>query len=63
MLTHLQLIGWKLKIHLGVLAGVAQWIEYGVINQTVMGLNPSQGTLLGRGPGPQRGVIQEATTH
>ena len=35
------------------LAGVAQWIECGPVNQRVTGLIPSQGTGLGYGPGPQ----------
>ena len=36
-----------------VLAGVAQWIEHGPADQRVAGSNPSQGTYLGFGPGPQ----------
>ena len=38
------------------LAGVAQWIEQGPVNQMVVGWIPSQGTCLGYGPGPQFGV-------
>ena len=34
------------------LAGVAQWIEHGLVNQRVAGSVPSQGTCLGCGPGP-----------
>ena len=47
------------------LAGVAQWIEQGPENQRVAGSNPSQGTCLGCGPGPQGGggATGEATTH
>ena len=35
------------------LAGVAQWMEQGPVNQKCAGLIPSQGTCLGCGPGPQ----------
>ena len=35
------------------LAGVAQWIEYGPVNQRVAGSIPSQGTCLGFRAGPQ----------
>ena len=35
------------------LAGVAQWIERGPVNQSVAGSIPSRGTCLGFGPGPQ----------
>ena len=35
------------------LTGVAQWIEYRPLKQTVMGSIPSQGTCLGCRPGPQ----------
>ena len=35
------------------LAGIAQWIEHGPVNQTVAGLVPSQGTCQGCRPGPQ----------
>ena len=35
------------------LAGVAQWIECGPVNQGVTGLIPSRGTCLGCGPGPR----------
>ena len=35
------------------LAGVAQWIEHGPVNQRVAGSIPSQSTCLGCGPGPQ----------
>ena len=38
------------------LAGVAQWIGRGPVNQRVAGSIPSQGTCLGCGPGPQKGV-------
>ena len=38
------------------LAGVAQWIEYGPVNQRVTSLIPSQGTGLGCGPGPREGA-------
>ena len=34
------------------MAGVAQWIEHGPVNQRVTGSIPSQGTSLGCGPGP-----------
>ena len=42
-----------LKIVIWALAGVAQWFEYGPVNQRVAGSIPSQGTCLGCGPGPQ----------
>ena len=45
------------------LAGVAQWIECGPVNQGVAGSIPSQGTCLGCGPGPPVGDVQGATTH
>ena len=45
------------------LAGVAQWIERGLVNQRVAGLIPGQGTCLGCGPGPQLGALREAITH
>ena len=35
------------------LAGVAQWIEHGPVNQRVASSIPSQGTCLGCWPGPQ----------
>ena len=38
------------------LAGVAQWIERGLVNQRVAGLIPGQGTCLGCRPGPQLGT-------
>ena len=31
---------------------MAQWIEHWPANQTVTGLNPSQGACMGCGPGP-----------
>ena len=34
-------------------AGVAHWIERGLVNQRVVGLIPSQSTCLGCRPGPQ----------
>lgn len=34
-------------------SSVAQLVGASDVNQKVMGLNPSQGTLLGRGLGPQ----------
>ena len=34
------------------LAGVAQWIEHGLVNQRVTDSIPSQGTCLGVGPVP-----------
>ena len=37
----------------GALAGVAQWIERGPMNQRVAGSIPSQSTCLGCGLGPQ----------
>ena len=40
------------------LAGVAQWIEHWLVNQTVAGSIPSQGTCLGWGPGPQWGECE-----
>ena len=40
------------KILMIVLAGVAQWIERGPVNQRVTSLIPSRGTCLGCGPGP-----------
>ena len=45
------------------LAGVAQRIECQPANWKVAGLIPSQGTGLGCRPGPQLGVVWEATTH
>ena len=39
---------WRLE----ALAGVAQWIERGPVNQRIAGLIPSQGTCLGCRPGP-----------
>ena len=42
------------------LASVAQWIECRPVNRKVACLIPSQGTCLGRGPGPQLGA-REAT--
>ena len=38
------------------LAGEAQWIECGAVNQRVTGSIPSQGTCLGCDPGPQLGA-------
>ena len=38
------------------LADIAQWIEYGLVNQRVASSIPSQGTCLGCGPGPQLGM-------
>ena len=35
------------------LAGVAQWIQRGPMNQRVAGSIPSQGRCLGHEPGPQ----------
>ena len=35
------------------LAGVAQWTERQPVNQRVTSSIPGQGTILGRGPGPQ----------
>ena len=40
------------------LAGIAQWIEWGPVNQRVTGSIPSQGTGLGCGPGPQSGACE-----
>ena len=40
------------------LTGVAQWIEHRAANQRVAGSIPSQGTCLGRRPGPQEGVLK-----
>ena len=40
------------------LAGLAQWIEHRPMNQRVTGSIPSQGTLLGCGPGPQWGACE-----
>ena len=40
------------------LAGVAQWIEWGLANQRVIGSIPSQGTCLGCGPDPQKGACE-----
>ena len=40
------------------LAGVAQWIELGPVNQRVAGSIPSQGMCLGCGPGPQLGACE-----
>ena len=45
-----------LKIKLKALAGVAQWIERGPVNQRVASLIPSEGTCLGCGPGPRLGT-------
>ena len=36
-----------LKKNIAALAGTAQWIEHGPVNQRVAGLIPSQGTCLG----------------
>ena len=44
------------KINKHALAGVAQWIEHGPVNQSVAGLIPSQGTGLGCRPRPQWGT-------
>ena len=41
------------------LAGVAQWIDYRLVNQVVAGSIPSQGTGLGCGLGPQLGECEE----
>ena len=40
----------------GAWAGVAQWTECGLANQSVAGSIPSQGTCLGCRPGPRKGV-------
>ena len=40
------------------LAGVAQWIEHRPVNREAAGLIPSQGTLLGCGPGPLLGLCE-----
>ena len=40
------------------MAGVAQWIEHGSVNQRVTNWIPSQGTCLGCGPGPQLGACE-----
>ena len=42
-----------IKKFLGVLAGMAQWIECRPMNQRVTGSIPSQGKCLSRGPGTQ----------
>ena len=47
-----------LKIIVLALTGVAQWIECQTTYQRVAGLIPRQGTHLGFGPGPQRGVCE-----
>ena len=44
------------------LAGVAQWIEHGPVNQSVAGSIPSQCTCLDWGPGPQEGVCERQLT-
>ena len=41
------------------LAGVAQWTECLLANQSVASLIPSQGTCLGCGPGPQWGALEK----
>ena len=41
----------------GVLAGVAQWIEYRLVNQRVTGSIASQGMCLGCGPVPSWGRV------
>ena len=47
----------KMAFKMGfALAGVAQWIEHGLVNLRVAGLIPSQGTCLGCRPGPQWGM-------
>ena len=51
-----------LKFSSLALAGVAQWIEHGPVNQRVTGLIPSQGTCLGYGPSPWWGM-QERQPH
>ena len=43
------------------LAGVAQWIECGPVNQKVASLIPSQGTCLGFRLGLQLGGVLEVT--
>ena len=40
------------------LAGIAQWIECRLANQSINGSIPSQGTCLGCGPGPQQGMCK-----
>ena len=40
------------------LAGVAQCIEYWLLDQKVTGSTPSQGTCLGCRPGPQLGACE-----
>ena len=40
----------------GALAGVAQWIEHGPVNQRVTDSIPSQDTCLSCRPGPQWGM-------
>ena len=41
------------------LAGVAQWIERGPVNQRVASSISSRGTSLGSGPGPQLGACEK----
>ena len=41
------------------LAGVAQWIELGPVDQRVAGSIPIQGACLGWGPGPQWGACEK----
>ena len=49
---------YLLKIMAVALAGVAQWIVCGPVNQRVPGLIPSLGTCLGCRPGPQLGACE-----
>ena len=51
---------WFLQNSKLALAGVAHWIEHWPADQRVAASIPSQGTCLGRGPGPQG--APEATT-
>ena len=49
---------FHVKKYFMALAGVAQWIELWPANKKVAGWIPSQGTCLGCGPGPQKGVCE-----
>ena len=46
------------KLNKFTLAGVAQWTEWQLANQRVIGLISNQGTCLGCGSGPQEGALK-----
>ena len=47
------------NVHNTALDGVAQWIEYWLVNQRVTSSIPRQGTCLGCEPGPQMGACKK----